>query len=146
MQRVFLCCLLMVVSTSCRTEFVEKQFFSGDIPTRMERLEAYPLDQQWRIFLYGNQVIHPSIKSMALPIAKKGKLALDYILQELKHSRNEPDYRDSLVVFERMQQGGYYDICSDGAAMTEIIANKDKITHLGWRGLYEEVLDDLCKK
>lgn len=145
MWRALLCCLLVIVSTSCRAESVEKQFFRGDIPTRMERLEAHSLEQQWQIFLYGNQVIHPPTTGLALPIAKQGKPALDYILKQLEHPKHELDFRDSMVVFERMQQGGYYDICSDATAMEVIRHNESRISHSGWRDVYKQMLEDLCR-
>lgn len=146
MWRALLCCLLMVVSTSCRAGSVEKQFFRGDIPTRMERLETYPLEQQWRIFLYGNQVIHPPTTGLALPIAKQGKPALDYILQQLEHPKHELDFRDSMVVFERMQQGGYYDVCGASTAMEAIRRNENRISHAGWRDVYRQMSEDLCRE
>lgn len=110
----------------------------------MERFEEYPLEQQWRIFLYGNQKIHPPTKSLALPIAKKGYMALEYIILQLRESENEPDFRDALVVFERMQQGGYYNVCGDPTAMETIRRNEYKISHLGWREVYSQMAGDLC--
>jgi len=99
MFRALFCCLFIILSPACQAGPIEREFFKGDIPTRMERFEEYPLEQQWRIFLYGNQKIHPPTKSLALPIAKKGYMALEYIILQLRESENEPDFRDALVVF-----------------------------------------------
>lgn len=145
MWRVTLYCLLAVVSTSCCSSSVEKEFFRDDISTRMERLEEYSLEQQWRIFLYGNQVIHPPNKTLALPIAKQGKSALIFILKQLENPKHELDYRDALVIFDRMQRDGYYNVCSDRVAMEAIRRNKTKISHAGWRDIYQQMLDDLCR-
>lgn len=82
---------------------------------------------------------------MALPIAKRGKPALDYILQQLVKSRNDLDFRDSLVVFLSMQGGGFYNLCSDEAAMETIRANESKIRDPDWRGIYNRMLGRMCK-
>lgn len=145
MWRVFLCCLLLVATTSCQAESVGKQFFREGFVSRTERLEVYPLGDQWQIFLYANQVVHPPLTDMALPIAKQGKPALDYILQQLEHPKHELDFRDSMVVFERMQRGGYYDLCSDATAMKAIRHNENRISHVGWRDVYRQMLKDLCQ-
>lgn len=144
MWRVFLCSLLLVAVTSCQANSIGKNFFKDGYVARVERLEAYPLEEQWPIFLYANQVVHPPLKDMALPIAKQGKSALNYIIEQLENPEHELDYRDALVVFDRMQRDGYYNVCSDRAAMEAIRRNKTKISHAGWRDVYQQMLDDLC--
>jgi len=79
-----------------------------------------------------------------ISIARQGRIALEYILAELEEPRHELDFRDSLVIFERMQQGGYYDVCDDESAMTKIRHNESRIAHEGWRAVYREILEDLC--
>jgi hypothetical protein len=49
-----------------------------------------------------------------------------------------------MTVFERMQQGGYYDVCSDDASMDSIRRNESRIRHDGWRDYYRQSLYDLC--
>jgi len=144
MWRMFLYFLFVIASTSCRAESVERQFFKGDTLTRLERLETYSLKEQWQIFLYGNQVIHPPATGLALPIARRGKPALEYILQQLEKSENDLDFRDSLVVFRSMQGGGFYDICSDETAMKAIRANESKIHDPDWRDIYNRILGRMC--
>ena len=52
----------------------------------MKKWKDYPLDEQFKIFLYGNQEIHPSLTGLAEPIARRGKSALDYILEQIRNS------------------------------------------------------------
>ncbi len=146
MGRTCLCGFFLLLTSACHAESVERQFFSGDIPTRMERLTTYPLEQQWRIFRYGNQVIHPPTTGLALPIAKQGKPALDYILKQLEQSQDDLDFRDSLVVFQTMQWGGFYDICGDEVAVVAITRNESKISHPDWHDVYSQMLGDLCNR
>jgi hypothetical protein len=146
MWRRLLCCLLLIAFASCHAESVEKQFFKEGFVSRVERLERYSLEDQWRIFLYGNQVVHPPLTDLALPLAERGKPALDYILQQLEQSKSDLDFRDSLVVFRRMRGGGYYNVCGDASAMQAIKGNESKVRNPGWRDVYGQMLRDLCKE
>lgn len=144
-MRVLLSFLALLVTSACLGGPSEEQFFKGAIKTRLERMEGYPLDQQYRIYLYGNQVIHPPATGLAIPLAKKGKPALDFILNELHGSKNDLDFRDSLVVIQTMQWGGYYDVCGDATAMDAIRKNQGKIRNPAWRKVYGQMLDDVCR-
>lgn len=130
---------------ACAVSSGEASFFEGDIHTRLDRLEKYPLEQQYRIYLYGNQVIHPPATGLAIPLAKKGKPALHFILNELKKSQNDLDFRDSLIVVQSMQSGGYYDVCGDSVSMSALRENQAKIRNPGWQRVYEQMLYDVCK-
>lgn len=145
MGRKIFCFVLFFAQTCCFAGSVESDFFNGEIRSRVERLETYPLEQQYRIFLYGNQTIHPPATGLALPLARKGKPALDYILEQLSKSENDLDFRDSLVVFQMMQWGGHYNVCADVAAMEVIKSNKMRIHHAAWRNVYSQMLHDLCR-
>ncbi len=146
MWRACISCLFLICATACHAGSVERKFFEGDIPSRMVRLEAYSVEQQWDIFRYGNQEIHPPPTGLALPLAKRGKPALYHILGQLERSENDLDFRDSLVVFQTMQWGGYYSVCADAGAMGAIERNEQKITHPDWRNVYRQMLGELCKR
>lgn len=140
-------CLAGVLAVSCApaASSVEAEFFRGDYLTRDQRIEPYPLDQQYRIFLYGNQVIHPPATGLAGPIAKKGKVAADYILEQLAATKNQLDHHDALVVFQRMQWGGYFDVCGTPGYLEKLRANEARISRQGSREIYREMLSRLCR-
>lgn len=141
----FVCCALCSFATACFGQDIESRFFADGFQSRVERLEKYPLAQQYSIFLYGNQTIHPPLTDLAIPIAKRGQPALEFILGELDHSQNDLDFRDSLVVFQTMQWGGYYNICRDTVAMRKIKDNEVKIRNAGWRNVYKQMMNGICR-
>jgi hypothetical protein len=132
--------------SGCKAENQEGTFFSGDVASRNERLEGLPVEKQWEIFKYGNQVRHPPATSLAPPIAKGGKKSLYFILNTLHSSGSDLDYRDSMVIFQTMQWGGYYDVCSDPWAMMEIRGNEGLISNSDWKKVYGDMLIRLCKQ
>jgi hypothetical protein len=145
MRAIAMSCLLLAAIGTCACAGPEKEFFRGDLATRVERLAAYPLAQQWEIFRYGNQVRHPPDTGLAIPIARRGKPALDFVLHELQIGASDLDYRDSMVVFQTMQWGRHYDICADEVALKRIQANAALIRSPDWRKVYEEMLQNLCR-
>jgi hypothetical protein len=145
-----LICLLFVSITACQPAPIGSQFLKEVFAAKegydgaINRLESYPLEEQWQIFLYANQGTHPPLPGLALPIAKQGKPALDYILEQLEQPNHELDVRDSLVVFDRMQRGGYYDVCGDDETMEVIRKNAIKISDQDWRDIYNRMLGRMC--
>lgn len=145
MLKRVLWCVIWLLTADCSAQGIESQFFAEGFQSRTERLERYPLDQQYKIFLYGNQIVHPPLTDLAIPIAKRGQTALDYILKELDHSQNDLDYRDSMVVFQTMQWGGYYNICRNSVAINRIKGNENRIRNVEWRNIYSQMLEGLCR-
>ena len=131
---------------SCNGKSVESKFFYEETNrvSRISKLESLPLVEQYKIFKYGNQKIHPAQKSLAGPIAKQGKSALDYVLQQIRNSENDLDFRDSMIIFREIEKKGYYQVCKDQRAIQEIRENENKIQHKDWRAIYHEMLEDLC--
>lgn len=144
-MRNLILCLLLVWSGGCNSASIEADFFNGDIATRNDRLGGYPITQQWKIYLYGNQVIHPPATGLAIVLARQGKPALDYILTSLDSTNNDLDYRDSMVVFQMMEWGNYYRICADESMLSRIKKNQYRIQNPGWRRVYVEMLAELCR-
>jgi len=139
----FSLCLIILLLISCNHESMESEFFDWET-FDYDKLYNYSLEDQFKIFIYGNQTIHPSMTDLAIPIAKRGKPALDYVLNQIRESNDDLDYRDSIVIFWAMEKGGYYSVCSDTPALKEIKANENKIKFLGWRKVYHNKLQNLC--
>ncbi|MYF31087.1 MAG: hypothetical protein F4169_19985 [Gammaproteobacteria bacterium] len=126
-----------------RQMFLERGSWEGF----SEELEKYPLEQQYEIFLYGMQKVHPPDSKAADTIAKRGKPAMDYVLRMVAASGKDMDYVDSLEIFEAMVRGRHYLVCADIEAMEQIEANGNKIAHEDWRKYYQrdlQRLKELC--
>ena len=136
-------CLTLLLLFSCSGKSLESEFFKWE-DFDYSKLEGYSLEDQYKIFLYGNQEIHPALTELANPIAKRGKSALDYVLEKIRESNNDLDFRDSLVIFRAMEKGGYYSVCDDSFALAEIKANENKIKKLEWQKVYHEMFERLC--
>jgi len=128
----------------CDWYFARDPIFDLDPPSRVQRMDAYPIERQWRLFLYSQQVMHPPDRQMAMPLAKQGRVAADYILEQLRMTKNENDYHDSLVVFTYMRWEGTFNVCEEPSYLSRIHANALKIRRTGSREVYQEMLGRLC--
>ena len=108
----------------------------GDYSGRSVELEKYPLEQQYEIFLYGMQKVHPPDTELASAIAKRGKQALEYVLRMVAASNKVMDYVGSMEIFRAMVVGGHYLVCDDVEAMKQIEANGSRIADEDWRRYY----------
>ena len=104
-------------------------------------LENYPLEQQYEIFLYGMQKVHPPDTQLAQAIAKRGKPALGYVLQMVAASNRDIDYVNSMQIFNAMVRMGDYSaysaVCHDVEVAEEIEANEHKIASALLKGSYQ---------
>ena len=117
----------------------------GSWKGRQVELEKYPLEQQYEIFLYGMNKVHPPDWILAYPIAKRGKIALDYVLEQLDQSTNEQEFYASIEIFRAMARQNYYPLCQDASTMNKILDNQSKILYPGMRNLYKKKLGHLKK-
>jgi hypothetical protein len=146
MKRLFILIFSSSIALAgCSGQTLERTFFQGDIPTRNQRLAGYSMEGQWRIFLYGNQVIYPPSTGLAEVLARQGEPMLKFILKSLESAKSDLDYRDSMVVFQMMQWHGDYAICANADALARIKSNQDKIGNTDWLRVYGEMLGELCR-
>lgn len=108
----------------------------GGYRERAAVLETYSLEQQYEIFLYGMQRVHPPDTEPADTIAKRGKQALEYVLRMVAASDKVMDYVGSMEIFRAMVVGGHYLVCDDVEAMKQIEANGSRIADEDWRRYY----------
>jgi hypothetical protein len=64
--------VVTLLMLGCRSYSLEKDFFVQPLGTRLERMRQYSLEDQYWIFRYGNDVVHPPLTDLANPIAEKG--------------------------------------------------------------------------
>jgi hypothetical protein len=101
---------------------MEKQFYREDLASRVERARKLTLDQQYKVFRYGNDVIHPPLMDMADPIAERGKAAIPFLLEQLRADDDDLAARDILLIFSRMAALGTYSVKSDPTVMNALHA------------------------
>ena len=118
---------------------LERQFFEQYLGTRLERLRQYGLNDQYKIFRYGNHM-EPPLSDLAIPIAEKGATVVPFLLNRLSEADDE-GVRDSLTVFETMVRDNYYDVKSDATVMNALSSRIATVKDKWQRDFYLQQLE-----
>jgi hypothetical protein len=104
--------------------------FDGPAATRIDRVRQYSLEDQYRIFRYGNDVVEPPLLGLAKPIAERGAAAIPFLMRQLNAEPDDTTLRDLLLVFQEMKVSKSYDARADAVLMDtldkRVTAMKDK--------------------
>jgi len=119
------------VSWGCSNHKFERHVvFDGPAATRLERVRQYSLEDQYKIFRYGNDVVEPPLMGLAKPIAERGAAAIPFLLKQLNMGPNDTAIRDLLLIFQEMAFSKPYDVKADTALVSilnvKVAGMKDK--------------------
>ena len=76
--------------------------FDGPPATRIHQVRQYSLEDQYRIFRYGNDVVEPPLFGLAEPIAERGATAIPFLQKQLNAEPDDTTVRDLLLIFQEM--------------------------------------------
>ncbi len=126
-----LCCICGITLWGCSTHRFERHVvFGGPASTRIDRVRQYSLEDQYKVFRYGNDVVEPPLFGLAKPIAERGATAIPFLLKKLNAEPDDTTVRDILLIFQEMAFSKSYDVKADAVLMgtldTRVTAMKDK--------------------
>jgi hypothetical protein len=137
-SRRFLLALTCLVAIGCKDHALEKSFFHKPPADRVERLRRYSLEEQYRIFRYGNDFKEPPAMELAGPIAERGAEAVPFLVNKLNVDEGDIAVRDILLIFERMESLGSYNLKADASLMSLLTSKVSEMKDKGWQ--------DICLK
>jgi hypothetical protein len=122
---------------------MEKDFFRQPLGTRIERLRQYPLEDQYKIYRYGNDVVHPPLTDLAIPIAERGEAVVPFLVTRLNAERDDFSVRDILLVLERMKSLKTFDARSDSAVMAALDLHVSQVKDKDWKAICLRMLQEI---
>jgi len=135
-MKIRIVCILICLSVSgCKHPSLEKGFFDKPLGDRNERIRYYSLEDQYKIFRYGNDRIEPPFLELAEPIAEKGPAAVPFLLEKLNTNADDITVRDILFIFERMAQSKSYDVKSDATLMDVLTIKINGMKDKEWKAI-----------
>lgn len=133
---VFIC----FIAFGCKHDRLEETFFDKPPADRLERLRhQYSLEDQYKIFRYGNDRIEPPVMELAEPIAERGSAAVPFLLGQL-NSSDDLTVRDILLIFQTMARSRSYDVKHDRTLMAVLTSKVSGMKREGWRKACEDML------
>lgn len=122
---------------------IVQTFFQMPLKDRMEKFGTYTLEEQYRIFICGNQVMHPPAIYLAGPFAKQGSRAVVLLKAKLASAKDDLTIRDIILVFTEMQRRDTYDVAGDKALIALITDSVRVIQDKDWRRIAQQNLNEI---
>jgi len=132
---------IVTIVSGCANHTFEREFLEQhSAATRGEVLRAYSLEDQYRIFRYGNDVVHPPLLTLADPIAERGKEAIPFLKAHLESETDDTSLRDILHILKEMKRLGTFDAKGDEELVRTLTTRVAKVGSKEWRAVCEDML------
>jgi hypothetical protein len=128
---------------SCKGQRLEHGFFSKPLGDRLQRLRQHSLEDQYKIFRYGNDVIEPPLMDLADPIAERGARAVPFLVRHLNSETDDLTVRDILLIFQTMAKSKSYDVNNDVALMDLLASKITQMKRKEWQSICFEMLENI---
>ncbi len=115
-----------------------KTFYKIPSKERPNRFVNYNMEDQYAIFICGNEVIHPPAMYTAELFAMNGKTAIDFLKAKLSQAKYDPTIRDIILVFREMHRQRNYNVSSDSDLMRLITERVELMKQKGWKEIVEK--------
>jgi hypothetical protein len=134
-------CLVLV---ACAGHKFERSFIS-QVPARdrVDRLRQYSLEDQYRIYRYGNDCIEPPLMDLAEPIAERGATAVPFLLAKLDLKADDMTVRDVLGIFHMMAYVKAYNVKADTLVMGALRARLSTMKDAEWKRICSKTLQSI---
>lgn len=129
-----------LIAPGCKRDDLEQNFFDKPPTSRLDRMRQCSLEDQYKIFRYGNDRIEPPIMELADPIAEKGALAIPFLRAQLSSAKDDQTIRDILLIFEAMAHSRAYDVKLDEVLMRELGEKVGQMKDAQWREICMRML------
>jgi len=118
-------------------------FYGKPIKERIAAFDSYSIDDQYQIFICGNQMLHPPAIYLARPFAGRGESAVPLLKEKLIQAGDDLTIRDIVRVFVEMKRLSTYDASKD-AFLAALISRKVAGMHdSGWRGIAQKNVNEI---
>ena len=138
----FSLCITCCVSCYARpfdTKSLEK-FFERP---RLEQLDCFAklnVEDQFRVYIYGSEVIQPHALYLARTYAEEGEKVVPFLKKKLEHAQKGITVRDIAQVFSEMTQLNFYDASAD-KELIALLEGQAKALGGVWVGTTFDIID-----
>lgn len=127
--------------SECRS--ILKSFFRLPIKERMTHFSLYEAHDQLRIFICGNQTLHPPAIYLSGAFAQQGEVAVPVLKEGLAEAQDDLTIRDILLVFREMQRRRTYDVAGDPDLVQLISSKAASVKDPDWRRVSTRYRDEI---
>lgn len=116
-------------------------FYGKPLKERITTFESYNLENQYQIFICGNQVVHPPAIYLAEPFAKQGVIVVPLLKLKLENADDDLTVRDIVLVFAEMHRQHSYNVSEDTGLVKLMIEKVNGMHDSEWRAIAQRNVD-----
>jgi hypothetical protein len=94
-----------------------RDFFQLSSREQEKKFKTYSLEEQYDLYIWGNQVRHPPKIHMGVLFAENGPIIVPFLVKKLKNTISELTIRDIIWVFDVLAKKRLYDFSKDPMLM-----------------------------
>jgi hypothetical protein len=125
---------------------ISNEFYWMPQAQRDAKFEKYDFDAQYKIYIYGCQVIEPPALGLARPLARRGASIVQPLESKLNRANDDLTIRDIVYLFLQMNNWSTYDVLDDQQLMDDLKLKVSEMKDSAWRIIAEEQLDAIREK
>lgn len=117
-------CLFFAILGGCASYFGDVQpskmindFFRLSTSEQLNEFKNHNLEEQYDLFLFGNQTIHPPAIYLARSFAEQGSIIVPFLKTKLESTHDEATIRDITAIFSELSSLRLYNFQSDFGLM-----------------------------
>jgi hypothetical protein len=122
---------------------IVNEFYAKSLKERISAFPRYSFDEQYAIYLYGNQVQHPPAIYLADPFAAQGQSIVLPLSDRLKAATDDLTIRDLVMVFLAMSRDKTYNVAGNEGLMKLLRESAERMKHSGWKEIVEKEISGL---
>jgi len=113
---------------------VSVDFFKLSISERIKQFKNHTLEDQYELYLVGNQIVHPPAIYLAEPFAEQGPIVVPFLKKKLEVAKEEVTIRDISLVMFTLSQKKLYDFSKDNELM-DLLAQRANNMEGMWKDI-----------
>jgi hypothetical protein len=115
-------------------------FYRQSTIDQQRTFRRHALDEQFKLFLFGNQVRHPPALYLADCFALNSPSAVSLLRARLAVDNHDLTVRDIAMLLATIDAMGTYDVAADNQLLRALNSQIAKMRNAGWRDSAEQIV------
>ncbi len=118
-------------------------FYAKTLKDQIATFTSRPFEEQYAIYIYGNQVRHPPAIYLARPFGSEGEKVVAPLSKKLIDAHDDLTVRDTVIVFSEMSSQKTYDVAGDERLMKFLSDAVAGMRNPDWKAIAEKELRNI---
>lgn len=120
-------------------------FYHMTTAEQISQFKNHSLDEQYELFIFGNQEVHPPAIYLAPQFAKRGPTVVPFLRAKLESVQNEETVRDIVTILAELARMKLYDF-SKNVELMELLEQKANNMQGIWKKITLEMIAEIRSK